>query len=285
MSGQEDASTESFRGYYKALWNADLWVDFVEPASLGKSDYRVLIVPWHLIAKKQTCAQLRRFVEAGGTLVLETAFGLFDERCFYNPVVPPFSLNEAFGYRENESYFIRSGTETQPLVVPRGLPQAERIYFEPEIEFSEPISVRVKAHTFLTPIEITSATIIARCQGFPVGAMKKLGKGQVYYFGTNLGAGIAAGSDSGIDLLRALVTRVVRPTVTSNKLRPRLIEGEKRSLLMVFNDTEEDQTARIELPARYHRATDIHRQAELPVAENAIRITVPYQDVVVLLLE
>lgn len=285
MSGDEEASTQSFRGYYKALWNADLWVDFIEPASLGKSDYRVLIVPWHLIGKKQTCEQLRRFVEAGGTLVLETAFGLFDERCFYNPVIPPFGLDEAFGYRENESYFIRSGTETHPLVVPRDLPRAERIYFEPEIEFSEPIWVRLKAHTFLTPIEIGSATLIAQCQGFPVGAMKKLGKGQVYYFGTNLGASIAAGNDSGIDLLRVLVTRVVRPTVTSNKLRPRLIEGAKRSLLMVFNDTEEDQTARIELPTRYHRATVIHRQAELPVEENAIRITVPYQDVVVLRLE
>src|SRR2546422_3726942 len=28
--------------------------------------------------------------------------------------------------------------------------------------------------------------------GFPVGAMKKRGKGRVYYFGTNLGASIAA---------------------------------------------------------------------------------------------
>ncbi|OLE83182.1 MAG: hypothetical protein AUG07_08695 [Acidobacteria bacterium 13_1_20CM_2_60_10] len=285
MSGDEDVSTESFRGYYKALWNADLWVDFIEPAGLGKSDYKVLIVPWHLIGKKQTCEQLRHFVEAGGTLVLETAFGLFDERTFYNPVVPPYGLNEAFGYRETESYFIRSGTEKQPLVVPRGLPEAERIYFEPEIEFSEPISARVKAHTFLTPIEITSSTVIARCQGFPVGAMKKRGKGRVYYFGTNLGASIAAGSDRGIDLLRGLVTRVVRPTVTSEKLRPRLIEGSNRSLLVVFNDTDEEQAARIEVPARFRRATDIHRQAELPVEENSIRVIVPYQDVLVLRLE
>src|SRR5262249_8939145 len=43
MSGQEDASSESFRGYYKVLWNSDLWADFIEPASLGKPDYKVLI--------------------------------------------------------------------------------------------------------------------------------------------------------------------------------------------------------------------------------------------------
>ena len=40
MSGDEDASTESFRGYYKALWNCDHWVDFIEPASLARARTR-----------------------------------------------------------------------------------------------------------------------------------------------------------------------------------------------------------------------------------------------------
>jgi len=68
-------------------------------------------------------------------------------------------------------------------------------------------------------------------------------------------------------------------------LRPRLIEGSNRSLLVVFNDTDEEQAARIKVPARYRRATDIHRDAEMPVEENLIRVIVPYQDVVVLRLE
>jgi beta-galactosidase len=285
MSGQEDASTESFRGYYKALWNSDLWADFIEPASLGKPDYKVVIAPWHLIGKKETCERLRRFVEGGGTLVLETGFGLFDERAFYNPVVPPHGLKEAFGYREKESYFIHNGAETQPLVMPRDLPTTERIYFEPEIEFSLPVSARIKAHTFLTPIELDGAVEIARCSGFPVGAMKRLGKGQVYYFGTNVGASIAAGSNGGIDLLRALIHAAARPAVTSDRLRPRLIEGGQGSLLAVFNDTSEDQSARIDLPRAYRRATDIHRGVEVSIQNNMVHVTVPFQDAVVLLLE
>ena len=32
----EDPSTSSFLGYYKAMWNLDLWVDFVEPAEPGQ---------------------------------------------------------------------------------------------------------------------------------------------------------------------------------------------------------------------------------------------------------
>jgi beta-galactosidase len=285
MSAEESSSTDSFRGYYKALWTSDLWADFIEPSSLDGAKYKVIIVPWHLIGKADTCRLLQRFVETGGTLILETAFGLYDERCFNNPVGPPYGLAEAFGFREKESYFLKVGTESRPLMVPRDLPASERIYYEPEIEFSEPAPVRVKGHTFLTPIEISSASCIAKCQALPVAAMKKLGKGQVYYFGTNLGASIEAGDKGGIELVRTIVTRVVQPRVTADKVRPRLIEGPTRSLLVVFNDTVQDQTASVKLPARYHRATDLYGKQEVTIQGSTVRINVPFEGVSVLRLE
>jgi len=285
MSGNEEASTESFRGYYKALWNCDHWVDFIEPASLPKASYKVIIVPWHLMGKKETCEALGSFVEGGGTLILETAFGMFDDRCFYNPTVPPYGLSEAFGYREKENYFLEAGTEPHPLVMPSHLPASERVYLEPEIEMSEPIPLRVKAHTFLTPIEVSSATAIAKSQGFTVGAKKKFGKGQVYYIGTNLGARIAAGDGAGMELVRAVVAAAAKPPVTADKLRPRLVTGQGRSLLVIFNDTSEDQTATIRIPQQYRRATDIHLSREVAVAQNAVRVTVPFESVSVLQLE
>jgi hypothetical protein len=54
---------------------------------------------------------------------------------------------------------------------------------------------------------------------------------------------------------------------------------------VVFNDTSEDQREHIKLPSRFRRATDIHRQAQHAVEQNAVQVTVPYQDVVVLKLE
>jgi beta-galactosidase len=288
MAGSEDVSTQSFRGYYKALWNMDLWVDFIEPSSLAKTNYKVLIVPWHLMGKKQTCQQLRQYVESGGTLILETGFGLFDERCFYNSEVPPWGLAGVFGYREKESYNLQPKGESGPLadiLGPAVRPMAEQIYYEPQLDFSLPLRTLVKAHTFLTPIDITSATPIAAYQDLTVGARKTVGKGQVYYVGTNLGASIAAGNDSGSDLLRAVVRQVVRPAVSANKLRPRLIEGARRGLLVVFNDSPHDQMESIELPSRYHRATDIHSQLEQQLENTSVRVTVPYEDAVVLLLE
>jgi beta-galactosidase GanA len=87
MAGREDVSAQSFRGYYKALWHMDLWVDFIEPTGLSKTNYKVVIAPWHLIGKRETCERLRGYVERGGTLILEGAFGLLDECCLCNPVI------------------------------------------------------------------------------------------------------------------------------------------------------------------------------------------------------
>ena len=285
MSGAEVPATESIRGYYKAMWNSDLWVDFIEPRSLGKANYKVLIVPWHLIGKKGTCEALLRFVEAGGTLILETGFGMFDEHCLYNPVIPPFGLAGSFGYREKESYYVNNGTETNPLSIPKNLPPSDKVYYEPEIQFTHPVPTKVKAYTFLTPIELKTATPIGNYDGKTVAATKKVGKGEVYYFGTNLGASIAGGDSRGIELLQAILARVVSPPVHCDTLRPRLIEGAGRSLLVIVNDRVDDQTGTIKLPPRYHRATDIHTQRQVQIDQNTIQIALPYQSVSVFLLE
>jgi hypothetical protein len=277
-SGSEDPSTLSFQGYYKALWNLDLFVDFVEPQDLGKRDYKVIIAPWHLIGKASTLDFLRRFVEAGGTLLIETGFGMYDERFYYNPVVPPLGLDKIFGYREGESLWVNQRTAAKDT------PASDRVYYEPAITFTLPIAARIKGHTYLTPIEVTSAQPIARCEDRTVAARNSLGRGWVYYFGTNLGASIAVGSDGGIEILRAIITNVAKPEVVGGKVRTRLIKGETENLLVIFNDHPTNQTASLKLPAPHQKATDLYTGASLPVVNGVVELTVPYQDVRVLLL-
>ena len=76
----------------------------------------------------------------------------------------------------------------------------------------------------------------------------------------------------------------MKPPVTGGKVRPRLLESEKGSLLVVFNDTTQDQTATLKLPARSRKATDLFNDGDRPVVNNAVQLTVPYQDVMVLAL-
>jgi beta-galactosidase len=284
MSGNEDTSTKSFAGYYKALWHSDVLVDFVEPRSLHDSArYKVIIAPWHLIGKEETCDQLRQFVEAGGTLLLETGFASYDEHMVYNPIVPPFGLADAFGYREQESlYMVPNDIKSNPK--PEELPQSERIYSEGQLTFTEPVSATIKAHTFLTPITLSSAKSIASYESTPVAATKKVGKGQVYYIGTNLGASIEEGSQGGIELVRAIVAQAVQRAVTSENVRPRLIESLVGSLLIVFNDQTTDQTVKVQVPSRYKMATDIYNSRSQPIQGGTVEMQVPFEGVSVLRL-
>ena len=285
MSGKEDTSTKSFSGYYKALWNSDVLADFIEPQSLVESHkYRLIIAPWHLIGKQETCDHLVHFVQDGGTLLLETGFASYDEHMVFNPVVPPFGLAESFGYREQESLYMMQDGDGKKNLKPEGLPASERIYVEGQLSFTEPISASIKAHTFLTPISPSSAKVIATYQGIPVASMKKVGKGEVFYVGTNLGASIEEGSQPGIDLIRAIVARSVQLSITANGVRPRLIESSKGCLLVVFNDQIIDQTEEIRVPDRYTHAIDIYGQGSYTIQNHTIQIKVPFESVIVLRL-
>ncbi len=279
MSGNEEASTQAFKGYYKALWNLDLWADFIEAASVEKASYKAILVPWHLMGKQATCETLRRYAEAGGTLVLETSFGLFDERCYANAVVPPLGLDAVFGYREKESLMMNTEAPPVPLA------PSDRIYYQPLISFTAPARVSLKANTYLTPVKLMGATAIATCEGLPVAAMKKVGKGTVYYIGTSLGGSITAGNRGGVELLRGILSPLVKAEATAEKLRPRLIPGAKESLLAVFNESAEDTTDQIALRTRFRKAKNIHSGEEIPITEKGLRVTVPYQDAAVYLLE
>jgi len=259
-------------------------VDFIEPQSLRDSGkYKVIIAPWHLIGKQETCDRLRQFVEAGGTLLLETGFASYDEHMVYNPVVPSFGLSEAFGYREQESlYMMQSEVRDNPK--PEDLPPSERVYIEGQLAFKEPVAVTIKAHTFLTPITVSSAKVIATYESTAVAATRKLGKGQIYYIGTNLGASIEEGSQAGIELVRAIVSQAVRPAVTAEKVRPRLIESQAGSLLLIFNDQIADQRVSVQVPSRYKTAMNIYDSESQNIHGGTVDIQVPFEGVSVLLL-
>jgi hypothetical protein len=64
-----------------------------------------------------------------------------------------------------------------------------------------------------------------------------------------------------------------------------MVEEEEHSLPVIFNDTPKDQAASIVLPPRYKKATDLHSGVNRPIVNNALQLTVPYQDAVVLRVE
>ena len=164
------------------------------------------------------------------------------------------------------------------------LAPSDRVYLEGQLTFTEPVAATIKAHTFLTPITVSSAKVIATYESTPVAATRKLGKGQVYYVGTNLGASIEEGSQAGIELVRAIVGQVVQPAVTAQKVRPRLIESQAGSLLIVFNDQITDQIVKVQVPSRYKTAMNIYDHQPQSIHEGAVDIQLPFEGVSVLRL-
>jgi len=275
--GKEDPSIESFAGYYKAFWQLDLRLDCIQPESTDLGKYKILIVPWHLIGKVATCKKLISYVEQGGILLLETGFAKYDADGVLNDTVPGNGMDKYFGYREGESLRVIDGR--LPLESLDQEPGGDQDY-EAFLEFSQPERFRVKANTYVTPVVISSATAIATCRQWIVAAMQSVGRGRIYYVGTNLGGSVFNGDAGGIELIRALAAGVVNPEVTgAGQLRPRLIKTPKLSLLVVFNDADRGLTERIKLPNRYKRAIDLYSDVRHSIDIDTLEVTVPFKDV------
>jgi hypothetical protein len=67
--------------------------------------------------------------------------------------------------------------------------------------------------------------------------------------------------------------------VTSDKVRPRLVETSVGSLLIVFSEEITDQTVRIQIPARYKQALDLYDHQPRAIQGNSIEMIVPFEGV------
>jgi beta-galactosidase len=83
----------SLQGYLLALERLQLPYDVVEPGHLGDlSPYKLVVLPWPLIVDSVLADQLASWVDAGGTLVVESWLDAFDtEGLFRYPGERPFA--------------------------------------------------------------------------------------------------------------------------------------------------------------------------------------------------
>jgi len=99
---------DQVRAWYEATFRAGLTADFAHPEA-DLSRYRLVIVPSLYLATERAAANLRRYVEAGGTLVVCCFSGIVDERDRVYPGPYPGALRDVLGLTVEEWLPLRAG--------------------------------------------------------------------------------------------------------------------------------------------------------------------------------
>ena len=285
---------QSHTGYYRAVWKADLGARYVTYDAIDDITEKVLIVPMALSMSDKVADRLAKFVYDGGVLIADCRTGLYDERGWMRPDLPAGSLREAAGLTEGEQVCSDPGND---VVVPtadgvideqsrKDLPPMDPIHQGPPITFSWPLPAVVRAHGFLTPLELKGAEPIGTSGDMVLAARHAYGRGCVYYFGTYMGLALDKNIPDAHAVLQHILLKHATPVLRGNSLRPRLIAGQDRSLLAVFNDDRTQcVTEMVPVPGGFRNARNIVDGTLSPIVGDKVSLTVEPENAAILLLE
>ncbi|MGH3252643.1 MAG: beta-galactosidase, partial [Trebonia sp.] len=100
--------TERVRAWHEACFRAGLTADFAHPEA-DLSRYRLVVVPSLYLTTERAAANLRRYVEGGGTLVVSCFSGIVDDRDRVHPGPYPGALRDVLGLTVEEWLPLRAG--------------------------------------------------------------------------------------------------------------------------------------------------------------------------------
>ncbi len=285
MEGTDERYGASHIGYYRSVWQADVFARYVTPEELAGLQEPILILPMCLILDQESGGHILSFVERGGILIAENRTGLFDQRGFLQPDLPGGGLSAAIGIEEGEALY--SDPENRPLLNnPHNQPWPDPEYCGPPISFNSPASVEVRARNYLTSLSFENGESIGEWNGQCYAVKVPYGKGTVYYFGTYMGIALHESDPSALQLMHRILSDHIKPEVHGTMLRPRLITGEDIDILAVFNDSRNQVvTERVTLNPNYKSAQNIFTGEEFEIAGGDITVCVQPEDAGVFVLQ
>ena len=223
----------TIRGIYMMLWEAGIWVDFVESSETTLEElkrYKVLILPFPLALNDDVFDMLKKYVDSGGTLVSEACPGRYDHFGFARPGELSAGAEELFGV-EQESLKLCH----EPKQPPRWTPK-ERSYGEviPATRFKG--TGTFKGYSVLPSLYVQTfntkfATPILRCSEKVSGVVNDFGKGKAYLIGTFIGhAGSAFEDKDTADFLLTVLKKTgVKPECYGRLYRRRRVTEDSQA--------------------------------------------------------
>jgi hypothetical protein len=278
MENTDELYSRSFSGYTRAIFESDVLAHYITYDTIDELSEKVLIIPMCLTINEAVAEKIRSYVERGGVVICDAKMGLFNENGYLQPIIPSFGLHKAAGLREEESYcsdktFKPSFNDAWP----------DEVYNGPDLNVTAPVSATISTSEYLSPLRLDTAKSIGGFEDLSVAAHNFYGKGEVWYFGTYVGLSISRGDTEALRLVKTIISKYVSPTVKAESLRPRLIEGDGRKLLCVFNDdpyaVHEDS---VKLAFDGKKAVSLFDGEEYEIKDGKLNITVDADDVAVL---
>ena len=240
--------------YVNTLYYSDYNCRIVDDEALIRDldGVKLLLLPDCYAADARVCAAVDAFVRGGGTVLCEAHFGLYNaDTNRHGYAAPGCGLAAAWGIREawtSASYHLRTallsgqsgngqenlGDDERKAVAAYGLSGGKYFNFTTKWGFSLTGSRRFAC------VEADGGEVVGSAAGVPCLVTKQVGRGQVWYCGTNLGeAALQQPEGFAALLLRLADGAGVRPNL------PGAPAGTHTDLLddglcTVCNATEED---------------------------------------------
>jgi len=246
----------SLSGYYRALWEAGVGVDFVRGDRVGADGdalgrYRMIILPCYFVVDDRVADAVRRFVEGGGTVLADARLGVTDRLGKAHPVVPGCGLTTLFGATEDDLLPVLDD-DRYALRQPSRCPAVAHLL---GVEFAPALY-----HQRLS-VQHADTVIGSFANGDPAVIWTKRGRGQAVLVGTAMGlAYLRQPTSAQLQLVRGLLEMAgVKPPVVVESpqaavgvgrvIDARLLEGTHGRVLFVVNHGDVDHTVAVTVRA------------------------------------
>lgn len=225
------------------------------------AELKLLIVPWPLVVREEAFPEIFDWVAGGGTLVVESEFGAFDELGFYRDPMHRFMTNQ-LGY-------VSMGRRPVSDQEPWGVPLLDRRFALKARDWQEVLTEEtpMRGSPKSAPAGMTESvsreTDPSQPTSEPHVFFGRVGLGQVLALGSFLGAAYADDPYPAFeDWLKAMVgTSQANPEMTSSihdgaKITFRHGTSKGTHVLILMNHEAHDSSVRFTVPAAWVHGVD-----------------------------
>jgi len=280
--------SESLQGVHRAFFESGIRVDFLHVRDLKEraSQYRLLIAPYPVMISQPYLQEFIKYIEQGGTLLVEARAGWIDEKGFAFSVIPGGGLDRVLGCREAR---LLSIPKTGQMTISQSHPALpwlkpgdalDTVFFEETFEITDN-----KARVLATSPDGQPMLVLAPCgKGQAIIAGSFLGSAYHHFRNPNNGkflAGLAEWLGLKPDL-------EIKSQPEKAIIECRLLEGPDYRLLFVFNREEEKATVALTVSWPWIELNNLETGEKIPFKRDQNRLSfnleLEPQGVVVLLV-